>query len=453
MSGTENAASLNSIIAERSAAVALPRWSAATRVAFRFCFVYFGLYIVLTQMLTSLLFSTTNDSGAFEVDNLPPIKAVIVWVAAHVFHIDKKIVTFETGSGDRYYDWVELACILALAILAAVVWSILDRERESYSKIYPWFRLFIRFSLAATMLTYGAVKFIPLQMPFPSLYALLEPYGHFSPMGVLWSSIGASQGYEIFAGCAELLGGILLIFLRTTTIGALVCLADATQVFMLNMTYDVPVKLLSFHMILLSLLILSFDCRRLANLFFFNRAAAPSTEAPLFRGSRANRIALIAQIAFGVFLIASNLHTSVQALKTDPYLTSITTKSPLYGIWNVEDFTLDGQLHPPLMTDGARWRRLVISDAQGIGIQGMDDAWQYHPRAIDMAGKTLVLMKSNGKSWKASFSFAQPAANELVLDGSMDGHKIHAQLTAFDLSKFLLLTRGFRWISEYPYNR
>ena len=57
-------------------------------------------------------------------------------------------------------------------------------------------------------------------------YRLIEPFGNFSLMGVLWASIGASRPYEIFAGCAETLGGILLIFPRTTTLGALVCLLD-----------------------------------------------------------------------------------------------------------------------------------------------------------------------------------------------------------------------------------
>ena len=90
------------------------------------------------------------------------------------------------------------------------------------------------------MMVYGMSKAVPLQMPFPFLTTLLERYGDFSPMGVLWSSIGASPAYEIFTGCAELLGGVLLIFPRTTTLGALVCLADAIQVFLLNMTYDVP---------------------------------------------------------------------------------------------------------------------------------------------------------------------------------------------------------------------
>ncbi len=199
-----------------------PDWKPATRIAFRFCVLYFGLYIVLTQMLTSLLFATTNDAGAFELDTTAPAKAAVVWIAAHVFRITHPIVTTETGSGDRIYDWIVLACILMLAIIGTLVWSLVDTRNRSYPKLHSWFRLFARFSLAATVLTYGAAKAIPLQMPFPFLNRLLEPYGDFSPMGVLWASIGASPAYEIFTGCAEMLGGILLIFPRTTMLGACV---------------------------------------------------------------------------------------------------------------------------------------------------------------------------------------------------------------------------------------
>ncbi len=129
-------------------------------------------------------------------------------------------------------------------------------------------------------------------MPFPRLYTLMEPFGNMSPMGVLWASIGASPAYEIFAGCAEMLGGILLIVPRTTMLGALICLADMTQVFMLNMTYDVPVKLFSFHLILMSLFLLAPDVKRLLDMFFFNRPVQPSTQFPLFATPRANRIAV-----------------------------------------------------------------------------------------------------------------------------------------------------------------
>ena len=69
----------------------------------------------------------------------------------------------------------------------------------------------------------------------------------------------------------------------TTTLGARICLADLTQVFVLNMTYDIGVKQISFHLALLSLLLLAPDFRRLANFFFLDRPADRSTQPQLFR--------------------------------------------------------------------------------------------------------------------------------------------------------------------------
>jgi hypothetical protein len=381
MAVADQSALTTAVITRDTLEAGTPRWSLATRIAFRFCFLYFGLYIVLTQMLTSLLFATTNDSGAFEVDMTPPAKAIVVWLGSHVFRIGQPFVTVETGSGDRIYDWVVLASILALAVLGTVIWSILDRKRQSYVRLDSWFRVFVRLSLAATMLTYGAAKILPLQMPFPYLTRLLEPYGNFSPMGVLWSSIGASPAYEIFGGCAEMLGGILLIFPRLATLGALVCLADATQVFMLNMTYDVPVKLLSGHLILIALFLLAPEAKRLADFFFFNRAALPSSPQPLFRSTRANRTALVVQILFGLWLVGANLYGSVSVYNV---YGPGRPKSPLYGIWNVDDFTLDGQSRALLTTDSSRWRRLVFDFPQFVSIHDMDeDAGHYYHAKID----------------------------------------------------------------------
>jgi hypothetical protein len=427
-----------------------PKWRVLTKIAFRFCVAYFGLYIVLTQMLTSLLFATTNDSGAFELDTTPPAKAAIVWIAGHVFRIAHPIVTVETGSGDRVYDWVEVATILAIAIIVTIAWSWLDRKRQSYAKLHSCFRVFARFSLAATMFTYGAAKAIPLQMPFPYLHRLLERYGDFSPMGVLWASIGASPAYEIFAGCAEIFGGILLVLPRTTTLGALVCLADATQIFTLNMTYDVPVKLLSFHLILLSLFLLAPDVKRLADFFVLDRPAPRSSDRPLFRTARSNRIALVVQICVGIFLLGANLYGSISAYNV---YGPGRPKSALYGIWNVETLTVDGQDRPPLLTDSTRWRRVVFDSPQSMSIQDVNDKTQSYGAKIDMKQDSLTLTKRDDSNWKASFSFSRPAVDQLTFDGTMDDHTIQAQLKLLDLSKFLLVTRGFHWVQDHPFNR
>jgi uncharacterized membrane protein YphA (DoxX/SURF4 family) len=421
------------------------QWNLATRIAFRFVFVFLGLYILIFPAGVFIPFTDFLPSGINRLWN-----AVVPWVGSHILHIGYPILLDETGSGDRTCDWVQAFCILAIAIASTLVWSVLDRKRENYVTLHKWFRLIARLSLATTMFVYGIDKIVPLQMPYPGLARLLEPFGNFSPMGVLWYSIGASRGYEIFAGCAEMIGGIFLIFPRTTTFGALVSLFDMFEVFMLNMWYDVPVKLFAFISILLALTLLAPETPRLANIFFLNRPAGSSTQPQLFRRRIANRIALALQIAIGIYLVSTNFYNSAQGWKT---FGGGRPKSPLYGIWNVDEMSIDGQVHPPLLTDDSRWRRMLFDSPTGASFQRKDDTFQGYAAEIKMDAKSLVLKKSNDKNWMANFSFQRPAPESLILDGDMDGHKIHMQLKLFDRAKFLLVNRGFHWINERPFNR
>lgn len=41
----------------------------------------------------------------------------------------------------------------------------------------------------------------------------------------------------------------------------------------------------------------------------------------------------------------------------------------------------------------------------------------------------------------------------LILEGSLDGRRIRMETRLFDRNNFLLVTRGFNWIQERPFNR
>ena len=425
-----------------------PPWSLARRMAFRFCFVYLGLYCLGTQIFGGLFLIPKVE--VTDPASLWPMRQIIFWTAAHIFHAKLPLIYTDSGSGDKTFDWVFVFCLLVIAAVATGIWSALDRTRGNYAALYKWFRLVIRFALASEMILYGMDKVIPLQMPFPYLTRLLEPFRDFSPMGVLWYSIGASPAYEIFAGCAETLGGILLIFPRTAMLGALVSLADLTQVFMLNMTYDVPVKLFSFHLLLMAVFLLAPEFDRLADFFLRNRTAGPSTQAELFQTRRANRIALAAQIIFGIWLIGMNVYTNWDGWHT---YGGGRTKSPLYGIWNVAELSIDGQVRSPLLGDYDRWQRVVFDFPERVSFQRMDESFAGYGAAIDSNAKTIALTKNSDKSWKGNLTFQRVAEDQLILDGNMDSHTIHMKLQLVDHKKFLLVSRGFHWIQEYPFNR
>jgi hypothetical protein len=421
-------------------------WSLASRIAFRACFVYFGLFCLATQIFAALFPIPKVDVP--DPGTLPPMRQIVFLAAAHVFHDKLPLVYSDTGSGDKTYDWVLAFCLLVIAVVATGIWSVLDRQRESYDTLHKWFRLFIRFALASQLILYGVTKAIPLQMPSPTLIRLLEPFHNFSPMGVLWASIGASPRYEMFAGCAEMLGGILLIFPRTAMLGALVCLADMIQVFMLNMTYDVPVKLFSFHLILMSLFLLAPEFPRLADFFFGNRNVGPSTQPALLNTRRGNRIMLAAQIILAIWILGVNVYTDWGLWHS---YGGGRPKSPLYGIWNVDELSIDSQLRSPLLNDYDRWHRAVFDFPEWMVFQRMDDSFVSYDTSMNDKDKTIALTKNGDK--KANFAFQRVAPDRLILDGDMNGHKMHMQLQLVDRTKFLLLSRGFHWISEYPFNR
>jgi hypothetical protein len=413
------------------------RWSPALQISFRFWLVYLGLYCLATQIIANPF----TAFGRSDLATLWPLRPVIVWTAAHIFHVNAPLSSFfggNSGTSDDMFGWVMTFCLLVIATAATVVWSLLDRSRENYAELHKWFRLFVRFALAGTMIGYGFVKVIPTQMAYPSLTRLLQPFGTFSPMGVLWTSMGAAPAYEIFAGCAMIAAGLLLIVPRTATLGALISLVTMIQVFTLAMTYDVPVKRFAFHLILLSCFLLAPAVSRLVRL-------ALSPEAQLFRSVRANRIALAAQIIVGLWIVGVYCHHSLDVWSTQGGGRPL---PPLYGIWEVERMSIDEQPRLPLLTDSTRWRRAIFDYPDRMAFQRTDESFAPYDASVNLPEKTLALTKSDDKNWKASFTFQRPAEDQLILDGRMDNHQVHMELQLTDRNSFLLVSRGFHWVQE-----
>lgn len=421
----------------------MQRWKPATLAAFRFCFAYLGLFSLATQISGSLIvipFVSFRGLGL-----LWPMREITFWVGEHILGISSPLV-YTGNSRDTNFFWVQTFWLLIVAVLATGIWSVLDHKRANYAALHKWFRLFIRFGLASQMFEYGMTKVIPTQFPSPSLNTLVTPVGNLSLQGLLWTSVGASTAYEMFTGWAELLGGILLLVPRTTMLGAMICLADMIQVFALNMAYDIGVKQVSLHLILLTLFLLAPDFQRLVNFFFLDRAVNASAEPQLFRTRRANRVALAVQIVFGVYLLA--IQTDVNWVYW--YVEGGgSPKSPLYGIWNVDELSIDGQARPVYLNDyDRRWRRVIFDSPGRLVFQRTDDSFARYGASIDVYGKTIKLTKGDSTNWKSSFTFQRPAQDQLILSGEMDGYQIHMQLRLAGFDTFRLLNSGFRWVRQ-----
>ena len=416
-------------------------WGFGKRIAFRFVCSYFFLYIF-----------------PFPLDSIPYVaiaagwyqnlwNTIVPWVGKLVFHVE--ITVQPNGSGDTTWNYVQLFCFAVLAAVATLVWTLLDRRRANYARLHEWLRVYVRFYLATAMVSYGAFKIFPSQMPAPSLDRLMQPFGDASPMGLLWTFIGASRSYEFFSGAAEMLGGLLLIARRTALLGALISIAVVGNIVMLNFSYDVPVKLFSAHLLVMAVFLVLPDARRLADLFLFNRPVPPADIRPPFRRVWLNRVALACRTLLVVGIAALTLSQSFQNTVGE----RASNSSPFFGIWGVDEFEVNGQVRPPLPSDEERWQRMIFAFPGMMSVQLMNQHRVRYNINLNTGKSLLELTKFSEPNWKATFSYQQDGPGRLTLEGTLDGQKIRAKLRRTKIPSFLLVNRGFHWINEYPFNR
>ncbi len=419
-------------------------WSLARRVGFRFFFVYFVLY-----------------SFPFPVGHLPWTEAlasryarlwyaVDPWVGRHVLGIGREIPVGPNGSGDTTADYVQVFCLAVLSALATLVWSLLACAR-AHPRLAAGLRLYLRYVLASTMLSYGFAKVFKAQFPFPEPGRLLETYGDSSPMGLLWTFMGASTAYTIFSGLGEVLGGGLLFFRRTTTLGALVLTGVLANIVVLNFSYDVPVKLYSSHLLAMTCALLLPDGRRLLGFLVLNRRVEP---LPLARAAgRARHALLAAKLLFVGVICYGTIRQGYEAY----FQWGDGAPLPaLHGLYEVEEFVRVEPL-PAGPDDGAghadpgRWRRLAVNK-WGCTVERADEERVGYGMSYDEAAGTLSLTDFAG-SPRHSFTLSRLAPDVLELSGTLDGSEVAMTLRRVDLKSLLLVGRGFHWINEFPYNR
>lgn len=423
-------------------------WSLSYRALFRFLCAYFLVYSLPSIGRVSI-FGALPYGGVIFGWYTALWRAICPWVGGHVFHLTGRAITyFPTGSGDTTLDYIQNLLFLIVAMAATLIWSVTDRKRGDYRRLEPWLRLLVRYTLAFTLFGYGFAKVFPLQFRPPAIQKLIEPYGDFSPMGTLWSFMGASVPYIVFSGAAEVTGGLLLLFRRTVALGSLVAFGVMLNVMMLNYCYDVPVKLYSTNLVLMALYLASGDLRRLIDFFLRNRITSPADHsAPRFSRRWARVSATIFQVLFVGYTLFGSIYGGWRGYRA-AYVNP--PRPPIYGLYEVEQFTRNGREIPPVVTDATRWRKVIAEFPGFVSVKMMDDSLRGYKALYDATKNGITLA---GPNEQYSLHYDHPDAGHLTMEGSLAGIPVSMRLKKIDTSQFLLVSRGFHWINEIPLNR
>ena len=425
-------------------ALNLTSWSLPKKILFRFFFTLLVLYVFV------------NNNGAFlYADQLfyyptEALHLIIPWFSAHILNYNYDFSIFPLGSGDTSYNYVQLLFLVLLSFSMTMVWSVIDHKRENYSVLYYWLIVLVRFYLAFMLMQYGVAKIIQLQFPQPHLSRLLQPFGDASPMGLAWTFLGFSKGYNLFMGIVEV-SSVLLLFRRTMVAGAFLSLAASVHVMAMNYFFDVPVKILSTTLVIMCLFILAPFMVSIGKFFFSEQ----TQELKIQKGpSYKKRWQLITAISFKYLIIVWTVCIMLASALSQQYgYGALAPRATLYGIYTVQVYKLNGKEILPLITDSTRWRQLVIDREGTARVRLMDDSFLSLDTKIDVAKKEIELQTRDEQANRYKFIYELRKDSTLILLGHMEKDSVAITLKQFDTKKFRLMNRGFHWINERPYNR
>jgi hypothetical protein len=417
-------------------------WSLSQRAGFRFFFSYFVLF--------GFPFPLDRFPGVDDiVDALyyQPWQGVAAWVGERL--LGHSLSTMQNGESDRSVDFVQNLLVLIVAIMVTAIWSVIDRRRAEYGRLLAVLRVYVRYMLVFPLFLYAAIKIVKIQCPDPEPDVLMQMYGDSAPAKLFWTFMGHSYAYSAFVGGAELVAGLLLCFRRTTTLGAVIASATLLNVVLLNICFNVGVKLWSTNLLVMAVFLASLDGRRLAALFVLDRSTEPAPpitlpSVPILdRRWRKNGKLALKVLLLGLAALAA-VKPVLKYRKPPP--------PALFGIYDVASFERNGEAQPLVITDPKCWRGVIVDTYGRLTIRFMDETSVRYRTKADASIHTLALNAwDEDKSSKPLFtlSYAQSDADHLTLEGAFAGERLQVRLRKVE-RKFRLREEKFRLFFDGP---
>lgn len=345
-------------------------WTGAQKKIFRVAFIFFALYsIPLDLGFYKMLFYT--DYAHLNYRHLTEV---------FVFYNPQFINHFSESGFFGWRSYINLPFILFIAIAGGVIWSYLDKNRKEYNVLYYWVRVLARYRVAYAGIAWGFKKIFIMQMPVQYEGLWNTPLIDFFAKRLYWEHISVAPAYEFFLGFAEFFGGFLLLFRRTTTIGAFITLAVFGNIAIANHAYDIGEQVPSACMAMLSVFILWKDIPAIWTLVVKERDAVVGRFYPVFtKWQNYLRLAVkysfnfVFVVLFCILEIYAFTHNDFYKIPNTPGLAN--TK----GYYNVTEFRLNNQLIPYSPFDKKRWQDVTFEDWSSMSFKVFD-----RPQEIEM---------------------------------------------------------------------
>ena len=344
-----------------------------------------------------------------------------------------------TGSGDTQMDWLNIVSIALLSTLISIILVFIGYIRRNIDSILNFIRVYLRFYLGLFLIFYGIAKlYVNGQFGQIELYHLDSTFGNKSPMGLLWTFMAYSREYTLFIGVIETLAGVLLLYKRSSLIGGLMGFAIMLNVFLLNMFYDVPVKIFSFHLLLCAFIIISPAIKKIL-LFLTGENAQPVALSFIKIGNKSVTIVFtVLKTILVVVLVGLDFFSFNEEMEQPA--------DYLDGVYRIESIEYSNDSIPAL-----KWEKIMFNSLYG-SVTDYSGARNQLELQFDTT-KKIVNFNFRLDSTSMSFNYELYAVDSVKFTNIQEADTIRVFTKRLQKDDFLLMNRGFHWVSEYPLNR
>lgn len=391
---------------------AASNWNLPKKISFRFAFIYFFLFITFLDWyglrITAIIFDILY------LDKL--LETVIPWVGEHIFQIDYPITSPTLGNhSDSTFIYIQYFVTIAVSFLGALIWSLFDKRRSNYEKLYYWLTVLIRYYLAAILFAFALEKFFKTQFGDLNFYQLTQPVGDLTPMSLAWVFFGYSYSYNLFMGVAES-AGLLLLFRRTTPFGAMLTVAAMANVVAVNISYDVHAKVFASMLLVMALFLLLPYIHRIFKFFFTGEAVSlPIQQAPVFEMRWKNSVILTLKILILILQFAPSLFWYAGALEQR----KAKLATPLRGVYEVTEFVVNNDT---LATDNpSRWEEVVL-EGWWTSVRYRADSIAFADLAMD--SKEILLYGDRTELSRKEKTIRKELGDQVSMDSVLLARKI-----------------------------
>ncbi len=241
-------------------------------------------------------------------------------------------------SSDSIFSYGSLILMFILSFVTSII--IEYKLKSQADKIEFWLRKGLIFWIVLFLLKYGLDKLFLHQFYTPESNTLFTPLGQLDKDIAFWSVMGASKSYNYFMGLIEIIPALFILFKRTRFVGLIISTGVLTNVFVINLSFDITVKILSGVLFFTSMYLLSEYKSNLAKLVGINLPEEEkfNISLPKYKWMKTGLILLILVEAFSPYvdLITNNFITKRQLAHHGTYeITGIEGESRLFDLKDI----------------------------------------------------------------------------------------------------------------------